>query len=125
MLASELLQVVAGAAPDVDQQRRVLVQTFHQPLLDRIESSIHPAGPALVVCGHVIHETDLIFRIRCQPFEEMELRGEAELETTILPLDGGLVSFLAQPFWEGVNAGVDAIVPVTNWSVVRTGVYEE
>lgn len=75
VLPPELVQIMADAATDVDEQGSVGagVDAFDEALLNGVKASVHPCGPALPVPAHVVVELDAVGRVRLQVFEHVEL----------------------------------------------------
>ena len=105
VLPPELVQVVAQAAADVDDQRGIgtSVDALNEALLDRVEALVHPRRPALPVAAHVVVELDAAGRVRLQVLKHVELGVVGVLHRAVGDAVGGLVAVLACVFGEFVQ----------------------
>lgn len=86
MLPRKLRKVVANAASDVYNEHSIIFRlgTFDQPLSNREEVSVHPAGSALAVATHVMVELRSVRRVCLQIREEVELGVICVLVGTVI-----------------------------------------
>ena len=75
MLSPKLRKIVTDAASNVYDEHRFILRlgALDQPLPDREEVRIHPAGSALAVATHVMVELRSVRRVRLQIRKEVEL----------------------------------------------------
>ena len=75
VLSRKLCQIVTDAASNVYDERSIILRlgALDQPLLNREEVCIHPAGSALAVATHVMVELRSVRRVRLKIREEVKL----------------------------------------------------
>lgn len=78
--------MVANAASNVHDERGINLRlgALDQPLLNREEICVHPAGPTLAVAAHVMVELRSVRRVRLQIRKEVELGIVRVLVRTVL-----------------------------------------
>lgn len=111
--AAELGQIVPHAPAHVDEEHIVFVHVCSlRQRRHGVEADIHPAGSALVVCGHVVVELNGMLGVLFQEIEEVEVRFEAVLESCVGAVVGVAIVVLLQVSREGEDAFGDAPGPV-------------
>lgn len=109
----EFRQIVADTTAHVDQKNVVRMFQLHDQVGNGVESSVHPAGPTLVVGGHVVVELRSMDGMVPQKFEEMRVGPKAQLEGAVLAVDRGTVVALSEMGRESEKSGRDAASPMS------------
>jgi hypothetical protein len=75
VLRRKLCKIVANAASNVYNERSIIfgLGALDQPLSNREEVCVHPAGPTLAIATHMVVELRSVRRVRLQVREEVEL----------------------------------------------------
>lgn len=85
MLSPKLREIVTNAASNIYDEHSIIFRlgTLDQPLTDREEFHIHPAGSALTVATHVMVKLRSVRWVRLQICKEVELGVVCVLVRTV------------------------------------------